>query len=201
MRVHFSLLTSFRDERDHLWPLEEIVKSFRIPTNYSETCQVIAHSPFCWGKPKSFFWGKSWCSHLYFRALWTWALVLVRQHLIFLKRLSVFLCLPTQLTVQASWFAFTLQHRKSASQVPVMEHKHRALMSLYLSEAQLIEIFGRFSEEYGAYYLFFYTHLRFPLGWSLSESSLLCCFVLSSPPSLVMNCILALWSSLHWWVL
>lgn len=62
-----------------------------IPTNYSDACQVIAHSSFCWGKPKLFF-EENPDAGIYTHALWTWAVVLVRQHLTFLKTLSLFLC-------------------------------------------------------------------------------------------------------------
>lgn len=92
------------------------------------------------GKTHILFWGKTWCNHLSSHALWLWALVLGRQHLTFLKRLSLFLYLATHLTVTVYRSVSILLHRKSASQVPAMEQKYKASVSWYLSKAQLIEI-------------------------------------------------------------
>lgn len=133
------------------------------------------------GKTKIVFWGKTWHGHLSSHALLVWAFVLGRQHFAFPKRWSLLLFLATHLSVGAYWSASALLHRKSASQVPVMEEKHRGSESLYLSKAQLMEIIFRgLSEEHGAY-LFLSTHLRFPLRLSPLENSSMHAIMYSLP--------------------
>lgn len=112
---------------------------------------------------------------MYCHALWMWVLVLTRQHLTFL----VFRCRGTQPTVKAYWSAFTLQHGKYASQVPSI---NKVLIFLYLSKAPLMEIiFGRLSEKIWSLSIFLNEVINITFGFSLSGSSMPCCFVLFSP--------------------
>lgn len=118
-----------------------------------------------------------------------WAVVLVRQHLTFLKRLSLFLYWADS----AYWSAFTLQYRHSPNQVPVMKYKHSSYVSTYQKLSWWTSSLEDCLRSMALITNFSNKCLRFPLGLSLSESSRPCSFVSSSLPLLIINCILALW--------
>lgn len=131
MRVHFFSLTSFQGLEKSSVTIERNCKTTSDPhkllRDFSDDCSFF----ILLGKTQIVFWGKTSYSHLSSHALLMWALVLGRQHLAFLKRLSLLLYLATHLTVKAYWSASTLLHRKSASQVPALEQKQSLFLYTY----------------------------------------------------------------------